>query len=99
MTPERHKKYLEDLSDVLRTTSGRRVVWTLLQHCGIYATSFTGNSGTFFNEGRRSVGLKLLRDTQYHPELFLKMQAECSKLEDFEIRGADGKEEKELFDD
>lgn len=35
-------------------------MWKLLAETGLYKTSFTGNSETFFREGARNVGLKLM---------------------------------------
>ena len=39
---------------------GRRFVWMLLESTGVFRSSFTGNSTTFFNEGQRNVGLMVL---------------------------------------
>ncbi|WP_343684009.1 hypothetical protein [Asticcacaulis sp.] len=39
---------------------GRRIIWALLEFCGVFRTSFTGNSETFFKEGQRNVGLSIL---------------------------------------
>lgn len=40
---------------LLRTAEGRWFIIRLLQQEGLTASSFTGNSSTFFNEGRRAV--------------------------------------------
>lgn len=48
----------------MNTEQGRRFIWRLLGLCGVYRTSFTGNSGTFFNEGARNIGLMVLADVQ-----------------------------------
>lgn len=53
---------LEDLRVVLSTVEGRRYMLGLLQRCRIYKESFTGNSHTFYNEGKRNIGLKLFGD-------------------------------------
>lgn len=50
---------MDDLNAVLGTPAGERVIWTILEACGVFRTSMTGNSQTFFNEGRRSVGLEI----------------------------------------
>jgi len=62
----------------LSTKEGRRFVWRLLCDCGVFRSSFTGNSETFFNEGRRSVGLKMLGEIDAHaPEAYALMSAEA----------------------
>ncbi|NDD53499.1 endopeptidase [bacterium] len=52
----------EDLKWVMGNKRGRRFAWRLLDRAGIYRTSFTGNSTTFFNEGMRNIGLMLVAD-------------------------------------
>jgi hypothetical protein len=37
----------------------RNILWSILEDAGIYRTSFTGNSETFFREGMRNLGLKI----------------------------------------
>lgn len=49
---------LNDLRHIMRDKAGRRFMWRLLSSCGVYQTSFTGNSETFFREGKRSIGLE-----------------------------------------
>lgn len=44
----------------LATPHGKRVLEDLLLQCGVFESSMAGNSQTFFNEGVRSVGLKIL---------------------------------------
>ena len=53
---------IEDVVAVMETESGRRLVWRLLCRAGVFTSSFTGNSTTFFNEGRRDQGLFLLSE-------------------------------------
>ncbi len=64
-----------DLKFVLSNESGRRFMWKTLSDCGIFQTSFrSSGSETFFLEGKRSVGLKLLADVmQADPDSYLKM--------------------------
>ena len=67
-----------DLFAVMSTHEGRRFVWRILESAGLYRLSYTGNSETFFNEGQRNVGLKLLSELQkVTPEEYLRMTQEC----------------------
>jgi hypothetical protein len=79
----------DDLTFVLGSPQGRRFFWDVLdRRAGTFSGSFTGNSQTFFNEGRRSVGIELMADAQQlAPELYglalqeqLKATAEESLL-------------------
>lgn len=75
------RKQLEDIRVILSDARGRRFYWRLLVECGIFKSSFTGNNTTFFNEGRRDVGLVLLADlNEADPSAYLVMLDE-SKLE------------------
>jgi hypothetical protein len=53
---------LADMKKMMSTCEGRRFVWRLLDRAGVFRTSFTGNSTTFFNEGQRNIGLIVLAD-------------------------------------
>lgn len=55
---------LADMRAVLDTPEGRRVLRALVAFCGVFHTTFTGNSETFFKEGGRNVGLKILADVR-----------------------------------
>ena len=48
---------IDALNHVLSTELGRWVFCRLLDRTDILKQSFTGNSETFFNEGKRKVGL------------------------------------------
>lgn len=68
---------LLDIEWLLSSVEGRRVLWRLLDLTGVYRSSYTGNSETFFREGARNVGLILLADIQRaNPEGFLTMLKE-----------------------
>lgn len=68
---------LEDFKWVLSTPQGRRMVARYIGFCGVWKQSFTGNSETFFNEGKRVVGLKLLEDlNDSDPSAYMKMMNE-----------------------
>ena len=71
---------LNDIRSLLNATEGRRFLWRLLTHCGVYKQSFTGNSETFFLEGQRSVGLWALADIMdAEPDAYLRMIKENRK--------------------
>lgn len=57
---------ISDLQAIMQSRSGRRFMWGLLSKCGVFQTSFTGNSTTFFNEGRRDIGLQYIKDLNLH---------------------------------
>lgn len=63
-----------DLKFLLSTDQGRRFIWNMLEKCGVFKSSFTGSSETFFLEGQRNIGLKLMSDImRVDPESYLKM--------------------------
>ena len=70
--------YLTDLENVLRTESGRRVLWSILSQANVFSLSYTGEvNSTMFNEGKRNVGNELMAHIQQvDVGLFLLMQKE-----------------------
>ncbi|KKL89627.1 hypothetical protein LCGC14_1912840 [marine sediment metagenome] len=51
------------LKEILSKEGGRDFIWRLLIQCGVYHTSFTGDAPqTFFNEGKRQIGLWVLTE-------------------------------------
>ncbi len=70
----RQDKDDNDLRFLLSSDQGRRFIWRILELCGIYKSSFTGSSETFFLEGQRNIGLKLISEVlRVDPESYLKM--------------------------
>ena len=70
----------KDMQDLLRTGFGRRIIWRYLSFCGVFKTSFTGDSQTFFNEGQRNVGLKIIDDiNEANPQAYVDMMLEAKK--------------------
>lgn len=57
---------VNDLKNVMSDKSGRRFVWSLLEKTGLYRSSMTGNSQTFFLEGQRNIGLMLIAQINEH---------------------------------
>ena len=45
---------------------GRRIVWGQLEDAGVFRTSMTADNWTFFNEGQRNMGLRLMARVQEH---------------------------------
>lgn len=67
----------EDFKWLMGNKRGRRIVWRLLERTGVYRSSFTGNSETFFREGMRNVGLALLAQVhEITPDQFAVMLKE-----------------------
>lgn len=60
------EREVNDLKSVMATPNGRRFVWRLLEKTGLYKSSMTGNSQTFFLEGQRNIGLYLLAQINDH---------------------------------
>ncbi len=57
----RREREIEELRQLLATREGRATLWRLLQHCGIFRTSFDADSHTTaFNEGGRNIGLWMI---------------------------------------
>jgi hypothetical protein len=45
---------------LLNNPDGKRVLWDILEMCGVFQLSMTGNSWTYFNEGKSSIGLYIM---------------------------------------
>lgn len=56
------EREIEDLKKILSLPEGRRYIWKLMSVAGVFKTSFTGNSTTFFNEGKREIGLMVISE-------------------------------------
>lgn len=71
------RQEIEDLKWLMGHKQGRRFVTRLLEKAGVYRTSFTGNSETFFREGMRNIGLFVLSEVmEVTPEQFAVMLKE-----------------------
>lgn len=92
------EQYEADVQWLMNDRAGRRLMWGILTRTGLYQSSFTGNSTTFFREGQRNVGLRLTRDLQaYSPKRYMEMWAENALPDDFKVMSANGKPE--TYDD
>ncbi len=76
---KRRERDLNDVRKVLLSPEGRRLIWRLMSYARIFKPSYTGNSETFFNEGRRDVGLLILEEVMAaKPDSFTQMQKEST---------------------
>jgi hypothetical protein len=74
---------LNDFRHIMQTPEGRRWMWRMLGVTGVFRTSFTGNSTTFFNEGMRNIGLILMTDlNEACPERYQQMMNEARRREE-----------------
>lgn len=64
---------------VLNSDEGRRVLFDILERCGLYQSTFTGeNNASNYKAGRRDVGLEVLGeidalDPRHYPSLLLRI--------------------------
>ena len=77
----------DDFKWLMGSKRGRRIMWRVLERCGVYRSSFNhSGSITAFNEGARNIGLMMLSQIHSHcPDQFavmLKEQQDKEKLND-----------------
>lgn len=73
----KEEQRIDDFRWLMNQPQGRRYIHGLLQSTGVYLKSYTGNSETFYREGRRSIGLETLGDINaLCPEKFITMLEE-----------------------
>ena len=65
---EKHREVKDGINEIMKTRSGRRYILKILRDCHLFSTTFTGNSRTFFNEGKRSIALSIHKDIQIYCE-------------------------------
>jgi len=66
---------------LLANPHGARILWKMIKQCGVY-TRVADNSGswTYFNDGRRSVGLNMIAEIcEADPEGYIKLQTKSLK--------------------
>lgn len=57
------EKFMDALKSLLSSSQGRCFVWDILSRSGVYTQSAEASgSWTYFNEGKRSIGLQLLSE-------------------------------------
>jgi hypothetical protein len=67
-----------DIRWLMSSKRGRRIVWRLLEHTGVFRLSFNTNAMQMaFNEGNRNFGNRTLDMIQnYCPEMYTQMSKE-----------------------
>lgn len=80
---EQARRDRESLIEILSSESGRWFLMRLLDATKVNAVCFTGNSKTFYNEGRRDVGLGVIKSISALglEGIRLKQQAEMEYAE------------------
>lgn len=73
----------QSLLGLLKSKDGRWFIMRMLDSAGVNAQSFTGNSTTFYNEGKRQIGLEILARIQELglDAVKLKQKAELEYIE------------------
>lgn len=73
----RRAQELEDVKTLMQTSPGRRFFWRMLTEGNIFRSTFTGNSTTFYLEGKRDAVLPYYQDImEACPEQFWVAQSE-----------------------
>ena len=73
---------------VLSTEQGRLVVWSVLERCHLYETTYTGNQLAAFMEGERNIGLSILNDHVFvegvslYADMLIEGEARDARLQD-----------------
>ena len=71
------------LVKLLNMVEGRWFLWDLLETCGVFESSFTGNNTTFFLEGQRNIGLVLVNAIhEVSPDAYSLMVKEAKDREE-----------------
>lgn len=72
--------YLDDLRFLMTIGQGRRFLKHIIEFTGMFRSSFTGNSETYFLEGQRNFGIKLSDDlASADPDAFGQLFIETMK--------------------
>jgi len=74
------KEELAVLRGFMSNPVARKLMYRWIRDCYLDTSCFTGNSKTFFNEGKREVALNIVRDLEEScPELYSEMKMEHKK--------------------
>lgn len=84
-------------ASMLGTEAGRMIAWSILDKCHVFSSTYTGNAGSNFLEGERSVGLKVLKQhvLPFGSHVLSDMMEEAAARHDRLMNVAMGKVEQE----
>lgn len=87
---DRRKQDEQDLRSLLGKPEGRRFFYRVLAQSGLYSSSYASDAtATAFNEGRRDVAIRLLREAQrVAPDLYARGLREAIDAEELELLDA-----------
>jgi hypothetical protein len=91
------QKDKEAIKALLTSEEGRWFIARLMKNEGLMSTAFTGNSGTFYNEGRRSVAVDIYQNIKSllgveGIKLFHSAQEELLEYEERALEQAKGED-------
>jgi hypothetical protein len=91
------QKDKESIKALLTSEEGRWFIARLMKNEGLMSTAFTGNSGTFYNEGRRSVAVDIYQNIKSllgveGIKLFHSAQEELLEFEERALEQAKGED-------
>lgn len=74
-----YRAFVADMRELFKEPAARDLLWFVLGVCNVWGGIFTGNSQTFFLEGKRQVGIEILQlmeevDPTLFPRLMLEKQ-------------------------
>lgn len=82
------EQLLKDYVDTFGSAHGQRVLGDILRRCFFFSSTFTGNSATFKNEGKREVALSILGAIQLQkPELVAQIITTNQELKKLFTKG------------
>ena len=82
----RRERELNDIKKLLSCVEGRRFIWRIFTEAGLYRNCFTGNSTSFFYQGKQSIAQWLLdevmsADRNAFAQIQLEFYSEQKSLE------------------
>lgn len=88
---ERFERDLDDATEfVLNNKQANVFLWWVLNQCGIYTVTGAGNSMTYFNEGKRNVGLAIInRICSVEPEAYARLMLSQRLIEAADLKAID----------